>query len=126
MDSKERNQLVETWIEYHKKGRAMGKPPTETFWAWERLSDIVRNDPALAWDLILQILAADQSDVTFENLAAGPLEDFLVYHGKEDIDRVEIEAKNNPDFNELLGGVWKNEISPEIWRRVKKIRKREW
>jgi hypothetical protein len=126
MDANERNQLVETWIEHHKQGRAVGRPPTETFWAWEKLSNIVRNDPPLAWDLILQILAIDQSDVTVENLAAGPLEDFLVYHGKEYIHHVETQAKNNPDFNELLGGVWENEISPDVWSRVMKIRKREW
>jgi hypothetical protein len=126
MDTEERSQLVTTWIEHHKKGRAEGTPPVETLWAWEKFSDSVRDNPELAWELILQTLAADKSDVTIENLAAGPLEDFLVYHGKEFIDRIEIQAQSNPEFNELLGGVWENEIPPEVWRRVQKIREKVW
>lgn len=126
MNPEDMKHLVETWIEHHRVGRARGKIPDETFWAWNRLYEITLDEPELAWEMILQILATDQTDVTIENLAAGPLEDFLVYHGKAYIDRIERQARIDPAFNELLGGVWRNAISPEVWSRVQKIRKRVW
>ena len=74
MDHKERQTLVAAWIEHHKIGRQTGESPEATFWAWEKIDELVSNDPDQAWELILQILAADQTDVTYENLAAGPLD----------------------------------------------------
>ena len=62
-----------------------------------------------------------------ENLSAGPLEDLLVYHGHEVIDRVESEARSNPKFASLLGGVWKNAMADDIWRRIQGVwDRRDW
>jgi hypothetical protein len=55
-------------------------------------------------------------------LSAGPLEDLLVYHGDTVIDRVEAAAKANPTFAFLLGGVWRNAISQEVWDRICAVR----
>jgi hypothetical protein len=66
------------------------------------------------------------SDRAFAVLAAGPLEDLLAYHGSEFIDRVETEARRNPRFRDLLGGVWRNTITDDIWARVEKIRGPGW
>lgn len=126
MEPKDRELLVATWIEHHRVGRISGSRPEETFWAWEKLYDITREDPELAWELILEVLASDKSDVTIGNLAAGPVEDLLVKYGERFINRIESQAEHDPTFNELLGGVWGDYIPPDIWRRIKKIRKRVW
>ena len=88
--------------------------------------DVVHEEPEVAWPAILQILQQELTEDQMAVLAAGPLEDLLVVHGPEFIDRVESEAARNPRFNHLLGGVWKNEIEPDIWQRVQKARKEVW
>ena len=80
----------------------------------------------VAWGAILIILQRDVSNEEKALLAGGPLETLLSLHGSTFIDRVEQQAKENPAFNHLLGGVWKGEMSPDIWERVQKARKRVW
>ncbi|WP_310446095.1 DUF6869 domain-containing protein [Thiobacillus sp.] len=69
---------------------------------------------------------ADPSHHTFQNLAAGPLEDLLSDHGRDLIEQVETEARRNPNFNLLLGGVWQGGMSEEIWARIQAARLKVW
>jgi hypothetical protein len=48
------------------------------------------------------------------NLAAGPLEDYLVAHGETEIERVERLAKHDPSLRDLLAQTWKNSMSDEV------------
>ena len=68
----------------------------------------------------------DDPDNLLGNLAAGPLEDLLAYHGSEMIDEVELLARRNPDFSYLLGGVWQNLMSDDVWKRVQAAASRRW
>jgi hypothetical protein len=88
--------------------------------------DACHEAPEIAWQAILEILKRDLTDDEKAGLAAGPLEDVLALHGIAFIDRVEEEARRNPRFNHLLGGVWQNEMPLEIWERVQKARKEVW
>ena len=65
-------------------------------------------------------------NLTFAILAAGALEDLLADHGPDYIDRVEDTARKDPKFNRLLGGVWKNSITDDVWHRVQAIRNEVW
>jgi hypothetical protein len=102
-----KEDLVETWI-----------ISTKTFWANTRVSELCRHEPALALQVIRDILRRDSSDKVVENLAAGPLEDLLVYHGPDVIDEIEALATSDPEFRGLLGGVWRNKIREGVWERV--------
>ena len=88
--------------------------------------DAVLDTPEIAWEAILKILKGGLTPEQLANLAAGPLESLLGYHGTQFIDRVENEARRNPSFNYLLGGVWKGGMSKDIWERVKKARLHVW
>jgi hypothetical protein len=107
--------LVENWI-----------VSTKTFWANTRLSELCRHEPALALQVICDILRRDSSDKVVENLAAGPLEDLLVYHGPVVIDEVEALANGDPEFRGLLGGVWRNQIREDVWERVQALVVAHW
>ena len=74
------------------------------------------------WLIILAVLRIHPSDHVLSVLAAGPLEDLVGVSGETFIDRIEIEARRNPNFKHLLGGVWKGGASPEVWSRVEKAR----
>jgi hypothetical protein len=95
----------------------------------ERVDELVRQDPELALDVILKILGRIEALPTatpFQDLAAGPLENLLAHHGPAIIDRVEGEARNNDEFKLLLGGVWPNTITPNVWARLERIRREVW
>lgn len=96
------------------------------FHVFEKASDLVRDNPASAFAFILQVLAEKPNDFVFANLAAGPLEDLLVLHGEKMIDTVEETAKQNPDLDDLLGGVWLGRMKPEIAERVAHARSAIW
>jgi hypothetical protein len=90
------------------------------FWAHKRERYLIRWLPQKAWRVILIVWSMDQSPKTVQNLSAGPIEDLLVKHGGEMIPLVEAEAKGDPTFARLLGGVWKNQMTDEVWERVQK------
>jgi len=81
-----------------------------------------RADPETAWEAVLRIMQHHLSDKQRALLAGGPIESLLSWHGKQFIDRIEAEAKRSPDFSHILGGVWKQDMPDEIWRRVESAR----
>jgi hypothetical protein len=117
MTPEDLNQLAKNWITYWTT-QPESQERDELFWVCEKEWDLVREDPESAWRLILEVLKLDQSNHIMEVLSAGPLEDLLAQHGLHFIERVEREAKNNPGFATLLGGVWKNTMSDDVWARV--------
>jgi hypothetical protein len=90
------------------------------------MADALHDSPEMVWSAILQLLEVELADRQVSLLAAGPLEDLLALYGSEFIERVELEARRNSRFNNLLGGVWQNKMSMEIWERVQKARKEVW
>jgi hypothetical protein len=115
MGQRDREDLVRTWIDRHADPALLeisqSKQPDDRFWAWQKLDSLCRDEPELAWSVILEILQRSGSEQVRENLAAGPLEDLLTKHGHHFIDRVETEAQRNPHFRSLLAGVWQNAMS---------------
>lgn len=90
------------------------------------MSDATDETPELAWNAILQILTTELTDDQKSLLAGGPLENLLVKHGPAFIERVEQEAKVNSKLNDLLGGVWRQDMPDEIWQRIEKARNTVW
>jgi uncharacterized protein DUF6869 len=118
-----RQETADAWIRMTKAGSG-SQVYEDNFWAFEALYDLVSEDPEAAWPMILQILRLDHSPSVMENLSAGPLEDLLAKHGPAFIDRVEAEAARDPIFAKLLGGVWQNRMTDEVWARVQAARDR--
>jgi hypothetical protein len=98
----------------------------DNFWAFQAFDDISRSYPELCWELILQTLHTPHTDSVKEILAAGPLEDLLARFGPQFIDRVEAKVKEDPEFKDLLGGVWRNSMTEELWARVQACRGEPW
>lgn len=91
------------------------------FWTHERAHYLTRYLPHKAWRVILLIWSMDQSIKTMQNLSAGEIEDLLVRNGIEMIPLVEAEARRDPSFAKLLGGVWKNRMANEVWSRLQAV-----
>jgi Family of unknown function (DUF6869) len=82
---------------------------------------LCEDEPERAFQFVLEVLGRDHSDKILEVLSAGPLEEVLARHGEKMIERVEAEARANLMFATLLGGVWQNDMSDEVWRRVQAV-----
>jgi hypothetical protein len=113
----ERNQLAKAWI-------ALQKTPQHApeynslFWSFEQTYDLVREDPVEAWKLILTIWSLDRSAPTRRNLSRGPIEELLCFHGESIIPHIEKQARADPSFATLLGGIGQNTMSDSIWHRL--------
>lgn len=125
MQSQDDTHLRDAWIALHHA--ANGTPEQEQlFWAWERVNELCSKDPEEALAFIHLVLAQDRSDHIRANLAAGPLEDLLARHPHRMIERIEEEARSNPQFAQLLRGVWQNAIPDDVWRRVQAVTPAHW
>jgi hypothetical protein len=93
----------------------------QTIWASRQVSELSRTDPIAALKDIREIQGRNPSAPVLANLAAGPLEDLLVYKGPEVIDQIEALAQGDPAFRELLSGVWRNRIREDVWNRVQAL-----
>ncbi|QEX22838.1 hypothetical protein FRZ61_27710 [Hypericibacter adhaerens] len=120
MKSTKREDLARAWIHLQNAPRE-SKSHRENFWAHEAIWELLHNNPDEAWSTILEILKQDKSDWIIENLAAGPLEDLLVAHGRQFIGHIEAVA-DDPIFQKLARLVWKNDIPDDVWLRLQAIR----
>ncbi len=109
------------WVDGYIEAQEQYKNSDENFWAIERFFELEMDYPELCWEAILQILHRNPSKKVLSVLAAGPLEDLIHNHGVIFINSIEKEARINPDFKNLLGGVWESGAE-EVWNRVLKAR----
>lgn len=120
------NKIVDAWIAA--ESAELGSAERESnWWAIEQVIDwsLERQGEPL-WQFITTAYKRELSDKARAALAAGPLEDLLAKLGPEFIERVEVLARKDPQFNYLLGGVWRNTMSDEIWERVQSARHEVW
>ena len=126
MNDLELNRIVDAWI----AGQDADQGTTtyeSNWWASSQVMDwSLDGEAELLWRFILVAYKRDISDRVTAVLAAGPLEDLLAKHGPLYIDRVEQLAKDDGRFNSLLGGVWRNTMTDEVWGRVEAVRKEVW
>jgi hypothetical protein len=117
LDASSKERLIAGWLIM----QLAAADNEDAFWAFEDLDELCSSSPDDAWEIILGVLACAPSDRALGNLAAGPLEDLLSRHGPSIIERVEREARRSPAFANLLGGVWQNTMSDDIWARVNAV-----
>lgn len=114
--------LAQRWLAFASNQQADSDPGGDpNFVAFLDFGWLVEEDPEQAWATILQILPQTDSSRVLGQLAAGPLEDLLSYHGELFIERVEALAAIDPRFAFLLGGVWKFKMTDAIWDRVTRV-----
>jgi hypothetical protein len=119
MDRDELIALADAWITYHVAPKNSSEREAA---AWSTdLYELEYHNPEMLWQLILMIHSKEQSPRIQEVLSAGPVEDLLVKHGDRFIERVEAEARKDPSFAKLLGGVWKNRMSDANWDRLQRV-----
>jgi hypothetical protein len=121
----ELDNIADAWIKLHHLPEE-SEERERNFWAFMRLRELIRDDPEAAWSVIGKMLERDTSDAILSNVGAGPLEDLLVAHGARFIDRIEKRSDGDATFKKVLGTVWKNAMSEDVWQRVKAVAAPSW
>jgi hypothetical protein len=131
MTNEEIEQLARDWIAYwysrwqdkdQEPGGGYSDRSRDLYGASETLNDLLwEESPEEGWRAILAIHRLDQSGRVQEVLSAGPIEDLLAKYGGDFIGRVEQQAREDPTFAKLLGGVWKNAMTDEVWTRLQAV-----
>jgi hypothetical protein len=103
-------RLIDDWILH-----------AQTFEAATKVSEISRTDPDGTLTFIFEVLRREPLPRVLANLAAGPLEDLLLYQGPAVIERVEALAARDERFRQLLASVWRNDIQQDVWDRVQAL-----
>jgi hypothetical protein len=85
----------------------------------------VEEHPERAWEAILRLVDDSSAHCYLGQLAAGPIEDLLSYHGQQFIERIEATARANPTFASTLSGVWQFTMGEDIWVRVQSVKGEE-
>lgn len=126
MEKTELAKIADAWIA-GEEAESETPEHEENWWAIEQVMDwSLKRETEWLWQFILIIYQREVSEKILAVLAAGPLEDLLVYDGTNFIDRVERLAKEDKKFNWLLGGVWRRSMKDEVWKRVQSARKEVW
>jgi hypothetical protein len=117
------HRIVEEWLlwaTWQSDSTNSGKQNDDLI-GFDEFDWVVRSHPEHAWECILATVKDSRSKPFLGLLAAGPMEDLLSFHGPVFIERVENEAKINPAFASMLGGVWRFQMSFDIWSRVQAV-----
>lgn len=126
LDKEQIRQVAEAWTKLHHLPHNKTAEREMVYWAYERLCDLVQNDPEEGWKVIQAIRRLDGSDVILSNLGAGPVEDLMVAHGPRFIERVEALAGQDQQFRKMLGCTWQNRMPDELWARIKAVAVPSW
>jgi hypothetical protein len=116
-------ELLEEWFKWVQwiTDPNRDESKSDDFIGFAEFDGAVQSLPEHAWKAILAALLDPRLEPHLGVLAASPLEDLLSYHSAAFIDRVEHEARIHPKFAYLLGGVWKFQMSDEVWSRVQAV-----
>jgi len=104
--------VVETLIRHYSQHTGFD------FWAWQVARNLINDDPPEAWLLILELLHNAPDDGVLGSVAAGELEEFVLAHAADFIDRIEEEARANSGFKSALGYLYLWRLSPELFDRI--------
>jgi hypothetical protein len=107
-----RDFVVDTLIRHY------SHPTGFDFWAWEMARDLIEEDPPEAWRFVLALVHRAHDEGVLHVVAAGELEEFVLAHAADFIDRIEQEARANSRFKSALSYVYVWRLSPELFGRI--------
>jgi hypothetical protein len=112
--------FINEWIKHQED--TYDDDDAESHWTDDHLINLVLCDEIEElWEFVTRTYRKELSPEVIGILSAGALEDILAKRGEEYIGRVELLAANDPKFKYLLGGVWQNAMSDEVWSRVQAV-----
>ena len=91
-------------------------------WTFDLMVALVKDHPDLAFAAVQATLDRCTTPDQVANLAAGPMEDLIRFHGAALIDVITTAAAE-PRFRYLLSGVWQGDTPALLWARIEAARR---
>jgi hypothetical protein len=115
-------EIAPLWVEI--MGRSELDKEKDDNWStlFDFQSELVRDDPLKALELVKAILAIEDDPRMLALLAAGVLEDLLPAENGPVVDEVVAEAERDHRFRHLLGGVWFSGLGEDVKARLEQAR----
>jgi hypothetical protein len=114
------NKLAHAWV-LAQKQELDSVGYNRNSWAIDELIDSAISEPEKAYKTILRILEIDATDVIIKALGAGALEDLMMHHGSQFIDKIEAQATLSEPFKKVMQNVWLDVDDSEFHQRFYKI-----
>ena len=115
-------KLAEQWVHHIldvNNGIETGSDKDLYFDATIVLDGLCRKKLGDAWIVITEIFEGhSDKEIVMDNLAAGPLEDLLTYHGAEAINLIKKYCDIHNSFKDILSGVWRNNMDLSVWEEL--------
>ena len=115
-----KKRLASSWIFAQKRGLDNAGYEDHS-WAVDEVINFAANKPNDLWEIILEILALDDSEEIVKAVGAGPLEDLMVYHGEQFIDEIEKQAAKSNAFKTAMQNVWLDGDDSSLYKRFYEI-----
>ena len=112
----DKTRLAKSWIFAHKLG--VDKIGYEQHsWAVDEVIEMAIDKPNDLWDLILEILKIDDSNEIVAAVGAGPLEDLMVNHGPDFIEKIEEQAESSSAFKNAMKSTWLDSEDTTLYKK---------
>ena len=91
MEDTESKKIAAAWLNFQ-----------QNWWAWDKLDELCRKDPAGAWPVLMELVQQAQNAELLEDIGVGPLEDFLNYYATDYIEELEDAIQSNKPLKKAL------------------------
>tara|TARA_R110001592_G_scaffold54591_1_gene166882 strand:- start:166 stop:552 length:387 start_codon:yes stop_codon:yes gene_type:complete len=91
MEDTESKKIAAAWLNFQ-----------QNWWAWDKLDELCRKDPAGAWPVLMELVQQAQNAELLEDIGVGPLEDFLNYYATDYIEELEGAIQSNKPLKKAL------------------------
>lgn len=118
------NELIKTWLSAQHidvESNEYG----DVSWAVDELFDLAHDDPDKLLCIIVEILKIDATPKILGAIGAGVLEDLLVYHGNDYIDKIVELSKSDINFKACLRFTYidKDDVAGDVYEKFHELKK---
>ena len=111
-------ELATKWVEVMSRSDIEIARDEQWYDLYDYQHELTANDPMKALALVKAVLEIEDNPNLLGILSAGMLEDLIPYEDGPVVGAVVAEAARNPQFQDLLCGVWFDDLSPEVVARL--------
>jgi hypothetical protein len=114
MNNQNQQNLIEAYFENYRR-LIEGKSQDDTIWILDLVDKLIHDEPDKALEFIVNLIDMSKDTAMLAFVAAGPLEELLVYNGTAVIEKLKIVADTSDNIQLALSGVWLDEEEDEIY-----------
>ena len=120
------NELIKAWLSAQSVD-VESNEYADLSWAVDELFGLAHDDPDRLLTVIEEILKIDSSPKILGAIGAGALEDLIVHHGNDCIDKIVYLAKSNMAFKASVRFTYidRDDVAADVYEKLQQVRNDE-